>query len=353
MTEIQELSQFLTLEMRLDVKALALQQTLGLTGTADGRQLLLKTSCIVKNLCHLLNDDQPSIAKDASLALINLSADEEVIPALVAEEMGVIENMLKLISDPEHNLADPACMVLSNLTRTKHGSERVFESMGGNLGKYIDIFCQEKYNKKGARLHYLASVFSNLSQLPSVRCDMMDPTQSCLQRLVSFTDYKDSITRRGGILGLIKNCCFDTEHHEFLLSEAVDMLPKLLLPLAGPEEFDEEDNDKLPIDLQYLDEGKTREQDPDIRKMLLEALVQLCATKFGREYLRSKNTYVILRELHKAEKNENVLVVLEHLVNILLRYEHEIGHDNLKDMEVPEEITEKLNALEPSLSSIL
>jgi hypothetical protein len=59
------------------------------------------------------------------------------------------------------------------------------------------------------------------------------------------------------------------------LSDAVDLLPKLLLPLAGPEEFDEEDNDKLPIDLQYLGEEKTREQDPDIRKMLLEALTQV------------------------------------------------------------------------------
>lgn len=65
------------------------------------------------------------------------------------------------------------------------------------------------------------------------------------------------------------------EHHPWLLSEAVDLLPKLLLPLAGPEEFDEEDNDKLPIDLQYLSEDKTRERDPDIRKMLLEALTQV------------------------------------------------------------------------------
>jgi hypothetical protein len=39
---------------------------------------------------------------------------------------------------------------------------------------------------------------------------ILDPSRTCLQRLVSFTDYKDSTTRRGGILGLIKNCCFET-----------------------------------------------------------------------------------------------------------------------------------------------
>nr|CAG4651117.1 EOG090X08WK [Simocephalus serrulatus]SVE94340.1 EOG090X08WK [Simocephalus serrulatus] len=349
MTEIEELSQFLTLETRLDVKALALQQTLGLTGTAEGRQLLIKTNSVFKNLCQLLNDSQKSVATDASLALINLSADEEIIESLVTEGTDVIENMLKIITNPEHDLADPACMVLSNLTRKKNGSEQVFKRMAENLDRYIDIFCQEKYNKKGARLHYLAAVFSNLSQIPAMREHIVNPSRSCLQRLVSFTDYKDSIVRRGGVLGLIKNCCFETEHHPWLLSKAVDLLPKLLLPLAGPEEFDEEDNDKLPIDLQYLSEDKTREQDPDIRKMLLEALTQLCATKSGREYLRAKNTYVILRELHKWEKDANVLAVLEHLVNIIIRYEHEIGHDNLKDVEVPEDIAEKFNTLEPTL----
>jgi hypothetical protein len=48
-----------------------------------------------------------------------------------------------------------------------------------------------------------------------------------------------------------------------------------LLPLAGPEEFSEEENDKLPIELQYLGDEKTREEDADIRKILLEALTQV------------------------------------------------------------------------------
>lgn len=68
---------------------------------------------------------------------------------------------------------------------------------------------------------------------------------------------------------------FITDHHEWLLSPEVDILPFLLLPLAGPEEFDEEDNEKLPLDLQYLEQEKQRETDIDIRKMLLEALLQV------------------------------------------------------------------------------
>ncbi len=85
------------------------------------------------------------------------------------------------------------------------------------------------------------------------------------QRLLSFVEYKDSIVRRGGIVGTLRNCCFDIENHEWLMSSDVDIVSYLLLPLAGPEEFTDEENNKLPIDLQFLPETKEREYDPDIR----------------------------------------------------------------------------------------
>lgn len=66
-----------------------------------------------------------------------------------------------------------------------------------------------------------------------------------------------------------------TEYHEWLLSPRIDILPRLLLPLAGPEELPEDEFEKLPPELQYLPEDKMREIDPDIRRMLLEALLQV------------------------------------------------------------------------------
>lgn len=53
--------------------------------------------------------------------------------------------------------------------------------------------------------------------------------------------------------------------------------------------------------------------------MLLEALAQLCATKESREVLRNKNTYVILREFHKWEKDKAVLLACENVVDILIK----------------------------------
>ena len=68
----------------------------------------------------------------------------------------------------------------------------------------------------------------------------------------------------------------------------MDIVPRLLLPLAGPtpDTFDDEDIESLPLELQYLDEDKEVEEDDDIRKILLEALNQLCCTKQGRILMR-------------------------------------------------------------------
>ena len=63
--------------------------------------------------------------------------------------------------------------------------------------------------------------------------------------------------------------------HSWLLGSDVDILPFLLLPLAGPEELSEEEMEGLPEDLQYLRDDKKREDDPDIRKMLIESVMQV------------------------------------------------------------------------------
>lgn len=38
----------------------------------------------------------------------------------------------------------------------------------------------------------------------------MDKRKCLIQRFLPFTEYQDSLIRRGGIVGTLKNCCFDT-----------------------------------------------------------------------------------------------------------------------------------------------
>uniref|UniRef100_H2XPW1 Uncharacterized LOC100176935 n=1 Tax=Ciona intestinalis TaxID=7719 RepID=H2XPW1_CIOIN len=123
--------------------------------------------------------------------------------------------------------------------------------------------------------------------------------------------------------------------------------PHLLLPLAGAEEFDDEDNDRLPLDLQYLPSDKQREDDPDVRVILVEALTLLCATQSGRAYVKAKNTYVIMRELYRWETendNTDVAETCEKLVQILISDEPEDGRENLLTCDIPEEHLKKLQS---------
>ena len=39
---------------------------------------------------------------------------------------------------------------------------------------------------------------------------LLDRDRVVFQRLLPFTDYQESLVRRTGVIGAIKNCCFDT-----------------------------------------------------------------------------------------------------------------------------------------------
>ncbi|XP_076626146.1 protein HGH1 homolog [Colletes latitarsis] len=361
MESLQEICQFLNPNTRLDLKAITLEHVLSVTGSLEGREQLLKLPDLLTQLIALTQDSSTAVSKDAALALINITADEAGTSAflLISEMTKLSQDMkynynlvhvcIRFIMDKESSLADPCCMILSNMTRPLHLVDRVIaliEKTGYSWDSIVAAFTAKQYNNTGAKLHYLGPVFSNLSQSSHVRRYLVDKNRSVIQRLLPFTEYADSVVRRGGIVGTLKNCCFDAEDHEWLLSTEVDILSYLLLPLAGPEEFNDEENDKLPVSLQYLPETKKREPDLDIRIMLLEALAQLCATKQGREVLREKNTYLILREYHKWETNKSALLACENVVDILIRTEGEIGLDNLKEVDVPPEYANKFHQMD-------
>jgi hypothetical protein len=362
MGSIEDIQSFLSVDARLDLKALALQYVLGLTGTEDGRLMILQNSFLLTSLISHTRDLCESIAKDACLVLVNISADEPGAKTLlltpgnedVAQDVdsdfnNIVVVMMKIIMDPDSSVADPACMVLSNLTRPLGNIERVIELInkcGFTLDEVVSVFTKKQHNQKGANLHYLGPVFSNLSQSLTFRSYLMDHERCVIQRLLPYTEYEHSHIRRGGVVGTLRNCCFDTEHHTWLLGSEVDILPHLLLPLAGPEEFTDDETDKLPPELQYLPESKVRDADPDIRRMLLEAILQLCAKRSSRELMRDRNTYLILREFHKWEKDRTVLLACENVIDILIRTEDEISQDNLRDIDVPTDLHEKFQKMD-------
>ncbi|CRK97286.1 CLUMA_CG010681, isoform A [Clunio marinus] len=358
--QLEEFIPFLENESRLELKSVALSHILSLTGNHDGVEVLISNEKLLRTLVKLIKDPNYVVSKDACFTLINISADSEsVCDALLKssstnyDESGLVQILLRNILDPESKVTDPVLSIFSNITRSEmlatKITQHILEIDENILDRLVAAFTKINYNRHKQTLNYLAAIFSNLSQASMFRNLIAKSESRLLQRLLPFTNHETSLIRRGGIVGLVKNICFDSSLHEWLFSGDVDVLPFILLPLSGPEEFDDETNEKFPIELQYLDSEKKREVDPDIRTMLLESLAQLCATKNGRNYLREKGTYEILRELHKfecsAEGDKRCLRTCEDVVDILIKTEDEIGHDNLKQVEIPQDMIEKIEKL--------
>ncbi|GAB0097447.1 Protein HGH1 homolog [Sergentomyia squamirostris] len=354
MDSLSEFIAFLQKNARLDLKAVALTHMLSLSGNEEGRSLIAQSPEVLNLILDLTSDSTPVISKDATLCLVNVSSDAAGARSLISECPEILSVMFAAIFDENNILSDPWCMILSNLTRQEDLVEKILIELDSDpqkLDKLVVCFTRIGYNKAGCNLHYIGPTFSNFSQNSKGRLMFCDKDKMFLQRILPFVDFRESVIRRGGAVGLLKNICFDSTYHDWLLSEDVNILPCILLPLAGPEEFDDEDNEKFPIELQYLSPDKKREEDPDIRKMLLECLLQLCSTRKGREYLRQKGTYEILREYHKWEVQQNsdcrqTLLACENAVDVLIRTEAEIGEDNLKQLQIPEEVHKQLEKLE-------
>ncbi|NWU90113.1 HGH1 protein, partial [Upupa epops] len=73
---------------------------------------------------------------------------------------------------------------------------------------------------------------------------------------------------------------------------------------------------------------------------------QLMATKTGRQVVRDRGTYVVLRELHRWEQQPEVLAACEKLIQVLIGDEPGPGMENLLEVDVPEELERELQRLD-------
>lgn len=341
-SELSELLSFLRPDTRVDVKAGAAECVLGLSGNRDGCLFLGSKPDLLKALSALTSDSSIAVVKDAYFTFINLSAEESLHQVLVSE-LDFLPMLCHNLLEPSFPFSDQICTILSNLSRSDGTCPAVYKVLQDKVGlsKLVEIFCRENFNPK-ATLDFIGPLLSNLSQLQEAREELLDHSRCVVQRLLPFTQYEGSVVRRGGVIGTLRNCCFDHKHHEWLLSEDVDILPFLLLPLAGSEELSEEENEGLPLDLQYLPEDKQREEDPDLRKMLLETLLLLCATARGRCSLKAKQVYPLMREFHSWETNADVKSSAEKLIQVLIGEEPERGMENLMELKIPEDVEKQL-----------
>ena len=159
---------------------------------------------------------QPALQKDALLALVNISTEEDGARKLLnlSSKPDLVYNLLKYVLATDSIHADIACTLLNNMSRSEKGAERIVKDIHlheEDIGfhKIVHVFGIEGYNKN-SNLHYMAMFLANLTQVSDTRSYLLDKERCVIQRLLPFTTYGGSKTRRGGVAIILRNCCFDT-----------------------------------------------------------------------------------------------------------------------------------------------
>lgn len=242
-------------------------------------------------------------------------------------------------NEPNANLH---CMLLANLAKSdkitklltlKREVPKPLSTSPIAIDQLLDCFVKGaggSYNKN-ADYDYLCYLFADLAKHEEGRKHFLtaraegegDSAEKVipLTKLVVFTEHASAIRRRG-VASTIKNVCFETQSHEQLLSEeGVHLLPYILLPLMGSEEYSDEDTEGMLDECQLLPPDKERDSQPDIICIHLETLLLLTSTPEGRKKLRDVKVYPILRELHSHHNNEDVRETSDRVVQVLMRGE--------------------------------
>lgn len=224
----------------------------------------------------------------------------------------------------------------------------------------LDCFVKghDRSLNKFADFDYLAYFFSDISRFTQGRNHFLTPRIEKpeyspkeqgplltgeeiypITKLLVFTESPSKI-RRDGVASTIKNCLFDIKSHKTLVhNPEINILPYILLPLAGSEDIPDDEVFSLPDELQFLPSTKKRESEFHIIVTYVECLLLLSSTKEIRQYLRDKSVYSIIRLLHLHVTNEEVQESCDRLVQILMR-------DDAHDIEDPNEVLQHKSSID-------
>lgn len=268
-----------------------------------------------------------------------------------------------MLQNPKEPNANEIAMLLANMAKDD-SLQRVLElkrDVPKGLSKstwamdqLMDCFvkgAEGAYNKH-ADYDYLSYFFADLAKFPKGREYLTTPQEHDenvipITKIQVFTDHASHI-RRLGVASTIKNVSFHIPAHPILLSNlpsdpslpppsiGANLLPYILLPLMGPEEYSDEDTEGMLDELQLLEPDKQREQDVEIMKAHLETLLLLCTTQEGREVMRKVKVYPIVRECHLHTEDEGVREACDRVVQIIMRKEEGEEEDvpNMADVDM-------------------
>lgn len=327
----------------LSVRLAAFNYIIGIVSEEAGQNLILTNKKLLDNVINAVQPTDVSLSELAIKTLINLSASNDSISQTIIAHNSTINTLTVEALNPKSKICNISCMLLRNLTTNSVISQQFYEKLNAikdlTFFNLVDAFFDGVYEKETTT--HISNILRNLTQCPDAR-KALSEKREVIKKFASFlSPVARNDVRYEASLGLMHNLCWQKELHEWLLTDnSVGILTRLLEPLAGPEEFDDDEMEKLPIELQYLPEDKKREPVAEIRKLLIQTIHRLTVTKFGRDFIEKNGVYYILRELHKVEEHPGVMNVLEGCIYCLIQDIED--KDDLDTVEIPNDIEEKL-----------
>ncbi|CAI5759320.1 unnamed protein product [Candida verbasci] len=338
-TELEELVGFLHSPQPAVVQ-IALDNLVGFSTGEQQKLFTINDYEPIKDLKNLSKKKESKVLVQQSITILANLCEDLMIRNLIIEDLEYFKYLTKEIINLNNSNADLMCILLLNLAKNDlinkvlefeveldDKQKDVFKS-NKVINCLMDCFVKgfDRNLNKFANFDYLSYFFADLSRFKQGReyfvnlqeYDNVVP----LSKILVFTEKYDDKVRREGVASTIKNSLFDIPHqYELLKDEKINLLTYVLLPLAGPEEIDEDEMFELPEELQLLPSDKKREPLNGIICIHLESLLLLCTTKDGRQYLRDKSVYSIIKQLHSVNEDPKVVDLCDRLVQMLKRDE--------------------------------
>lgn len=297
---------------------------------AEARTYVGQHPTILKRLLVLRGD-----AKARRLALstlVNVSEDETAANQLI--QFRVIASTTRAllgddndeINDSDRSLVSLHVAILSNLTRFERGVE-TFVGAEASMDQHRKKVAEANLLRLAERIdHFPNALFmANACSHPKGRDVLLSAHESDIRkqpldavlRMLSDDTSKD---RRLTAASALRNCALaDEEDSHMALLQRTDILGVALSRLLSPKSsLDEDDLKTAPKEV--VDAFKdivNRKPEPlvEIRLLIVEALLLLCKTKHGRDTLRNRGAYPVLREWHKEEEDDTVRDTIEQIVD--------------------------------------
>jgi hypothetical protein len=248
------------------------------------------------------------IAEPAIKALINFCDDSAAMQQMLSARL--VDAIMESMQDAEFPFKRLCIMLLSNLCQTMEGCIQLLqrESLTGagtsTLGLHFRRLLQwfltppdTLQNTADDPFEFCASIIHNCTQLVEARKIILEPERGILAALLPQLESPSAVRRRG-TAGALRNCCFELEQVDWLLSPAIDIVAKLCTPLIGPTPYKAAESAHFPDVWVTPAARATHEPDAATRVLLLESLLLLAAHRSVRDLMRTWNVYTVIRNLH-------------------------------------------------------